>query len=102
VATASNDRTARVWDATTSQALTPPLRHGDVVGQAVFSLDGLRVATASRDGARIWELAPQAAEEDPTLLAQALAARRIDDTGALVFVTAAEFQSIWTRVRTNR
>jgi WD40 repeat protein len=49
VVTASYDKTARVWDAATGQALTPALRHDDAVYQASFSPDGRRVVTASSD-----------------------------------------------------
>ena len=56
VVTASQDRTARVWDAQTGLPLTPPLRHNGVVWSAGFSPDGGHVATASHDGtARIWD-----------------------------------------------
>ncbi|QDV38513.1 protein kinase domain-containing protein [Tautonia plasticadhaerens] len=55
VVTASNDKTARVWDAVTGQ-LIASLRHGDAVRHAAFSPDGRRIVTASVDGrARIWD-----------------------------------------------
>jgi WD40 repeat protein/serine/threonine protein kinase len=56
VVSASKDHTARVWDAGTGEAVTPPLRHGHIVLKAAFSPDGRRVVTASHDGtARVWE-----------------------------------------------
>jgi WD40 repeat protein/serine/threonine protein kinase len=56
VVTASYDHTARVWDASTGEAVTPPLAHGDSVLRAWFSPDGRRVVTASRDRtARVWD-----------------------------------------------
>jgi tetratricopeptide (TPR) repeat protein len=58
VVTASTDQTARVWDATTGQPLSPPLKHQGLVQHAAFSPDGRRVVTASEDGtARVWEAA---------------------------------------------
>ena len=58
VVTASADGTARVWDAMTGQAVTPPLRHHGAVLAAAFSADGRRVVTASADGtARVWDAA---------------------------------------------
>jgi WD40 repeat protein len=57
LATASWDRTARVWDAATGQPLIPALRHTVPVSDARFSPDGARLLTADFGGcARLWEL----------------------------------------------
>jgi WD40 repeat protein len=56
IATASDDRTVRVWDAATGQPVGAPLRHQDRVNSAVFSPDGRQIATASDDRtARVWD-----------------------------------------------
>ena len=56
VVTASEDHTARVWEAATSKAVGQPLRHDGRVNSAVFSPDGKWVVTASEDStARLWE-----------------------------------------------
>jgi WD40 repeat protein/tetratricopeptide (TPR) repeat protein len=61
VVTASDDRTARVWDALTGAPVTPPLEHRQPVRYACFSRDGRRVVTASGDPqqgageARVWD-----------------------------------------------
>lgn len=58
VITASNDKTARIWDAATGALLSPPLEHQKSVERAAFSPDGTRIVTASSDGtARVWESA---------------------------------------------
>ncbi|MFM8332552.1 MAG: WD40 repeat domain-containing protein [Candidatus Methylumidiphilus sp.] len=50
------DKTARIWNAKTGAALSPPLPHEGAVEQASFSPDGLRLLTASADGtARLWD-----------------------------------------------
>jgi len=55
VVTACADGTARVWDVSGGQGVTPMLRHSGPVLAAAFSPDGQRVVTASDDGtARIW------------------------------------------------
>ena len=57
VLTASEDGTARIWDAESGQEMAVLKGHrGDVIG-ATFSPDGRRVVTASSDGtARIWRI----------------------------------------------
>ncbi|MCB9453190.1 MAG: TIR domain-containing protein [Anaerolineaceae bacterium] len=57
VATASADKTAKIWVAETGQQVYS-LRHNDVVNSAAWSPDGRRVVTASNDyTARVWDLA---------------------------------------------
>src|SRR5262249_18324090 len=57
VVTASEDHTARVWDAQSGQPLTEPLAHLDHVNWAEFSPDGERVITASTDNtACVWNV----------------------------------------------
>lgn len=58
IVTASDDSTARVWDAASGTPRSPPLRHGGPVRSAAFSRDGMRVVTAGDDRvARIWDAA---------------------------------------------
>jgi WD40 repeat protein len=66
IATASQDQTARVWNATTGGAVTPPLRHVEPVGSVRFSPDGRMLLTATvsppnfpsgSDAARLWDIA---------------------------------------------
>ena len=57
VATASRDKTARIWDVATGKMLQK-LAHDGSVYSVVFSPDGSKLATASRDKtARIWDVA---------------------------------------------
>jgi dipeptidyl aminopeptidase/acylaminoacyl peptidase len=57
IVTASNDETARVWDAESMEPIGKPLKgHEDAVQSAAFSPDGQRIVTASADGtARVWD-----------------------------------------------
>jgi WD40 repeat protein len=58
VATASEDRSARVWNARTGSPVSPPLMHSGAVMYVALSPDGKLVATACSDGtARIWQVA---------------------------------------------
>jgi WD40 repeat protein len=55
IVTASDDGTARVWDAQNGQPVTGPLQHGHKVTSAQFSPDGMRIVTAAWDQARVWD-----------------------------------------------
>lgn len=97
VLTASRDGTARVWNAASGQPVTDPLVHGDMVRYAEFSPDGQQVVTASGDRtARLWSLSPGSVDAEGWMRhAQLLAARRIDETGAVVTIDTARFLDIW-------
>jgi WD40 repeat protein len=69
LATASDDHTARIWDAITGQQLTT-LTHDNVVMGVAFSPDGHRLATASHGkAAQIWTLTWKKTVTDPGPLA---------------------------------
>jgi WD40 repeat protein len=56
LATASADKTARLWDTATGQPMRTFVGHQSVVDEVAFSPDGTLLATASRDGtARLWD-----------------------------------------------
>jgi WD40 repeat protein/TPR repeat protein len=56
IVTASDDKTARVWDARTGAQLAVLSGHGDRVACAAYSPDGTRIVTASGDKTvRIWD-----------------------------------------------
>ena len=57
VVTASDDGTARIWDAQTGHSLTNPLRHHGFVWSAQFSPDGKKIVTGCDDGtAQVWDV----------------------------------------------
>ena len=56
IVTASEDKTARIWDARTGAQLVVLPGHGNAVEFAAYSPDGTRIVTASADKtARIWD-----------------------------------------------
>jgi WD40 repeat protein len=58
IVTASDDNTARIWDAATGNEIRVLRGHEGRVWSAAFSRDGTRIVTASGDKtARIWDAA---------------------------------------------
>ena len=58
IATASIDKTARLWDVATGKPLGEPMRHESYVVTVSFSPDGKTIATAASWGdgtARLWD-----------------------------------------------
>ena len=57
ILTASDDRTARIWDARSGRQIAALQGHEGSVQSAAFSLDGERIVTASSEDrtARIWD-----------------------------------------------
>jgi WD40 repeat protein len=102
IVTVDTDAGARVWDTDSGQALTPFLSHPGGARHGVFSPDGSRLATAGSDAVLLWELdGPASPEADArmALQAQVLAARRVDPTGAIVPLPAAELRAAWAKLR---
>jgi hypothetical protein len=91
VVTASNDNTARLWDAKTGAALAVLKGHTDSVNSAGFSPDGARVVTASNDKtARLWGVWPLLTT-DTVAYAQIVALRVLSkDEQASLFLTEAD------------
>jgi WD40 repeat protein len=98
LATAGNDRSARVWDVATARPVTPPLPHPDGVVHVTFSPDSRRLVTAGGDSVREWILsgdATQGTDAQMLALAQVLAARRLDTTGAVSAMSLDEMRAAW-------
>jgi WD40 repeat protein len=58
LATASNDRTVRLWDPATREPIADPLAgYDDFVYAVAFSPDGTLLATGHVQGVRLWDLA---------------------------------------------
>jgi hypothetical protein len=101
--TASDDLTARVWDATMGEPLTPPLKHPCPVLRAYFSSESYQAITVSADHVvRAWSFTP---DNRPVtslvLLSQALAGSRIDEKYGVIPLTGNELRSAWQRMRSD-
>jgi WD40 repeat protein len=59
LASASHDKTVKVWDAQTGQELLTVEGHDGYVNGVAFSLDGHRLASGAADGmVKIWDATP--------------------------------------------
>jgi dipeptidyl aminopeptidase/acylaminoacyl peptidase len=86
VATGSWDKTARVWDVLTGEAVGAPLAHQNRVKAVTWSPGGMRIATASADGtARVWDQLPLDPGDAPRLaeLAEADSDWSVNESGGL-------------------
>jgi hypothetical protein len=104
VVTASEDKTAQIWDARTGEPIGKPLQHDDAVYAATFGATGERVVTASVDKtARIWD-APSAVGQALLDHVRATLGRKApnplkipDQTQSFVSVIGRGFSTMWTR-----
>jgi WD40 repeat protein/tetratricopeptide (TPR) repeat protein len=73
VVTASDDQTARLWDAATGQAIGRPMEHGDNVRDVAFRPDGGVLATGSDDHTIcLWDTATATSRREPLKLERAV------------------------------
>ena len=80
IVTASNDNTARIWDADSGELLHTLTGHTAAVDSANFSPDGRIIVTASNDNtARIWH--DTKAEQQEKIMARTMGTARIERLG---------------------
>lgn len=66
LASAGRDRTAKLWDAETGEAVAVLKPHGNTVTSVAFSLDGRQIVTAAEDNMiRLWNLSANVEQQSP-------------------------------------
>jgi WD40 repeat protein len=101
VLTASQDGTARLWDAATGQPQGKPLACGKPVVAASFSPDGSRLVTVSGDGVRLWDATVAGAGQplgQPLHLEKAILAASFGPDGARLVTAAGDVAQLWDAV----
>ena len=66
IVTASDDKTARLWEAESGKPIGEPMRHEGAVRAAIFSPDGRRIVTASGEITRVWDAENGKPKSEPT------------------------------------
>jgi WD40 repeat protein len=97
VATASEDRTAQVWDAGTGEPVTGSLPHPAKVLRVCFHPDGTSLVTSCADGiVRVWTLAgDDRPAADLVKLGRLAAGHEIDETGSMLPLDGESMQALW-------
>ena len=55
IVSGSEDKTVRVWDASTGESLQVPEGHPGGVNSVAFNRDGTRIVSGSVDEVRVWD-----------------------------------------------
>ena len=99
VVTASNDATARLWDAASGKAIGESMKHENRVNSAQFSPDGQRVVTASGWTVRLWDAASGKPIGEPMKLEDEVTSAQFSPDGQRV-VTASNDKTarLWDSV----
>jgi WD40 repeat protein len=97
IVTASEDATARIWDAQTGQQLGTPIQPSGSVSSAQFSPDGQRIVTASgflTGEARIWNAQTGKPLTQPMKHGNSVASAQFSPDGKRI-VTASRGATVW-------
>jgi WD40 repeat protein len=89
IVTASQDKTARLWDIPSGNPIGQPMVHADSVRAATFSADGKFVVTASYDRtARVWDARTGQPLSEPMRHSGAVYMARFSPTDSSLVVTS--------------
>jgi WD40 repeat protein/serine/threonine protein kinase len=95
IATASDDRTARIWDAATRQPLGPKMLHDDPVVGISFDANAKVVATAAGKQIRFWNVASGKREEQKLTLPRDVTGVAFSPDGKRLAAWAGDTAWLW-------
>lgn len=101
IASASSDKTARIWDANTGKALLVIEGHTDAVNAIDFSPDGKTIVTVSNDGtARIWD-SSTGKQVNSLTIGKELKSVRFSKDGKRALISGKNSANVW-EIITNK
>ena len=102
IVTASDDHTARVWDAATGEPVSIPMVHKEKINFVEFSPDGRWVVTASDDNtARVWDAATGEPVSAPMVHNNRVESVVFSPDGRRIVTASGFYASVWD-VTTNQ
>ncbi len=90
IATACDDKTARVWDAASGAPISPVLQHPDTVSHIRWNQAGTRIVTTSNAEARVWDAASGKPASPPLKHGERIWGASFSPNGRLVVTASAD------------
>lgn len=94
LASASEDKTVRLWDVGTRQELGPPLEHSDFVSSVAFSPDGKILASAADKTVKLWDVATRKLKDTPKLKGDAVVRSVAFSTDGKILAVASDDKEV--------
>lgn len=98
IVTASDDKTARLWETESGKPIGEPMRHEGAVRAAIFSPDGRRIVTGSGEITRVWDAENGKPKSEPTRHAGAAS---FSTDGRWIVTASEETARVWDAQRGN-
>jgi WD40 repeat protein len=100
IATMTEDNRARVWDAATTEPVTPFLPHSDYIAWVCITPNNRLITSSSTNLLRAWDLKPTTLAPDVLAdYAKLLSGRRLNAAGVLLPIPAKELAELAQSLR---
>lgn len=92
----NDDKSARVWDASTAEPITPILRHQDNLRWCCITPNNQLITASGTNLIRAWDLKPTLLAQDVIAdYAKLLSGRHLNATGALLALKPVEMETLF-------